>query len=434
MMKLNSSKSARSRPVSTSSSQRSTPSSNKHKIQLDSTQADRAKNDTPVKNGARRGVVLFVVIPLFLAGFLLTAMMISESPRAQQDSFQTAAAFEEVAVRSASSVQLSRCQGTEYVEGTWEFDASKTKPSFPCCDVQIPRDLKRCGSLANSRLEYHGNPKWPAQIYGHESDCEQWGFVDRYTWNPSKCFLPAWNAQRFCEILGNKTVLIVGDSQARQTATTLINNIMFVDRNHKTNQTCHGQIYYRAGDTLVGRKYSSMNRGWNWKESVRIVRPDLVVLSVGGHVGSLDSFLEVLHEVNKDLQEEILPEFPDLRLIWRTVVPAGCQKEMLKQHPKEIRGYWDRYVSDGKPNFNYDLHHQWEQEAKKFWSQNERFQIMDMDPLAFRTDAHPSSNKTVPSPPGTKWDCVHMCVPGPLDLFSRLLMNAVRDLKAENKW
>jgi hypothetical protein len=41
---------------------------------------------------------------------------------------------------------------------------------------------------------------------------------------------------------------------------------------------------------------------------------------------------------------------------------------------------------------------------------------VDLAPLYLRPDAHPGGN-----------DCLHMCVPGPLDLFSILLLAMLRN-------
>eukprot|EP00475_Leptophrys_vorax_P018924 TRINITY_DN2585_c0_g2_i2.p1 TRINITY_DN2585_c0_g2~~TRINITY_DN2585_c0_g2_i2.p1 ORF type:complete len:380 (+),score=69.66 TRINITY_DN2585_c0_g2_i2:217-1356(+) len=379
------------------------------------------------------------MMTILIAAFPVGVLMALYQFQAAGDRDNVAAPVVIDVINDSENQTLPRCHGTEYVQGSWEFDATKSLPSFPLCDANITiRDTANCGKVssnASTRLDFRGDSTWPAQIFGHESECKEWGFLDRYTWNPAKCFLPAWNAHEFCDILGNKTVLIVGDSLARQSTTTLINNIMFLDKEHRTNETCQGQIHYRAGDTLVGRLYIRMNRGWNWKESVRAIRPDLVILSVGGHLPSTESFVEVVKEVRQDFEEEILSEFPNLRLIWRTIIPSGCQNEMIKSHPKDIPGYWNKYKEDGKPTSeSFRLHYDWDQEAKILWSGNDRVEIIDMEPLALRSEAHPASNKKAPTPPGTIWDCTHMCVPGPLDLFSRVLLNTLRDMKEQSKW
>ena len=51
--------------------------------------------------------------------------------------------------------------------------------------------------------------------------------------------------------------------------------------------------------------------------------------------------------------------------------------------------------------------------------------MLDLQPLHLRADAHPGS---VPVPgdgysQGWKYDCLHMCQPGPLDLIPQLLLN-----------
>ena len=46
--------------------------------------------------------------------------------------------------------------------------------------------------------------------------------VHTYDWVPCFCMLHRWNASFFCELLGNRTILLVGDSTMEQSVSTLM--------------------------------------------------------------------------------------------------------------------------------------------------------------------------------------------------------------------
>ena len=52
-------------------------------------------------------------------------------------------------------------------------------------------------------------------------------------------------------------------------------------------------------------------------------------------------------------------------------------------------------------------------------AQTPSIDYMDMSPLYLRADAHPASNGY------DKYDCLHFCLPGPLHLFSILMLHYV---------
>ena len=50
-----------------------------------------------------------------------------------------------------------------------------------------------------------------------------------------------------------------------------------------------------------------------------------------------------------------------------------------------------------------------------------RIPVLDMAPLYLRPDAHPSMNKVLMHKL-TDYDCLHYCLPGPLDIFAQILL------------
>ena len=88
-----------------------------------------------------------------------------------------------------------------------------------------------------------------------------------------------------CRMLGNRRVLYIGDSTAHEAASTLMNSF------RPAGETCQTQITFALSDTLIGGNYGASNRGRRWTTAVDVVRPDIIILSVGAHIVSYRSSL-----------------------------------------------------------------------------------------------------------------------------------------------
>lgn len=174
---------------------------------------------------------------------------------------------------------------------------------------------------------------------------------------------------------------------------------------------------YRHSDTLVGESFGWMNRGKRWDTWVRLLRPDLVVLSVGPHIrniSSSSSYLDILRRVHEGLRELHREGHTGLQLVWRTILPGGCGG------PVPLRGYpaptTQSLPSDkGAPRYNWDHFSLWNDVARQFWSRRKfNAALLDLKPLEMRPDAHVGNG-----------DCLHWCLPGALGLVPRLLQHVL---------
>ena len=102
---------------------------------------------------------------------------------------------------------------------------------------------------------------------------------ERYTWQPHSCHMHAWSAEHFCKhALGQRRLLIVGDSTLLQFAWTLWNLVRGV---------CDDRIEFSGADTLVGGCLGNRGFGSTFENIFRTrlpTPPDVVVLGAGAHV------------------------------------------------------------------------------------------------------------------------------------------------------
>jgi len=129
------------------------------------------------------------------------------------------------------------CGVGEHTDGRWVYKtAGELEAHAPCCDLYKAeqRDTDVCGPHPMP-LEVHFPPGedvlpehhhfWNHQFTAGRSDflvhvggngCSCKGWVDRYFWEPARCSLATWNASQFCDALGGRTILFVGDSTMQQ--------------------------------------------------------------------------------------------------------------------------------------------------------------------------------------------------------------------------
>ncbi len=153
----------------------------------------------------------------------------------------------------------------------------------------------------------------------HGCECEDFG-PDKYEYVPSNCSLQPWDGHEFCRLLGARKILLIGDSIMEQIATTLMNRISLDFWGQDGG--CQKQLTMAVSDRLLGRTAGDdprrRNRGKPWTSYVRDLRPDLVVLTAGPHVGPWE-FDAILTRVI----EQHASAYPHVPLVWRSQVGAG---------------------------------------------------------------------------------------------------------------
>jgi hypothetical protein len=164
------------------------------------------------------------------------------------------------------------------------------------------------------------------------------------------------------------------------------------------------------------------------------VKPDIVVFSAGAHLhdtGDIYSTLENVRSLLPAMIENVrLSTGKNLSFVWKTQSPGhvSCDAvsepqtyELAPAHLDRwqwnLHQYFDDFIKTWSTIMNYKVGDIVICMIKK-WIHSSRtqtpvcIQVIDMSPLYFRADAHPGSG-----------DCLHYCIPGPLNLFSVLFMN-----------
>ena len=346
------------------------------------------------------------------------------------------------------SDELPLCRDTEYTVGRWEGyikDEETRKKSFVCVDCseeevelqQLQEGTEKidiCADDSSSQdYSYHDGLHFRefssgcACSHASKENIHQILPHERYEWVPSNCRLEEFDAHKFCSLLGHRTVMLIGDSTMHQTANTL----MFLIKHQ--NATCSAQIIFALSYTLSGKgtthpftyhtNSGSRPDGIDFQTDSILSYPDIVVLNVGAHAedwGDLNYIWEIW-DLKGMIRREMEGAGRNSTFIWKTQNPGhvNCTtifeplkepQQIDKNDPKDTFK-WSEFLGYDELNVN---------NAKELG-----MKIIDMSPLYYRADAHPSVSKLLLHKK-TEHDCLHYCIPGPLNLFAVILMNMLQ--------
>ena len=307
------------------------------------------------------------------------------------------------------------------VIGRWVYTPNHTVLTRPgCCDPErrevtldsFPNPIK-C-KKGESPYFFRGETNRYTQQGTYECKCPD--FTDQYIWQAPD-LLP-FDVHRTCQLLGGSTVLLLGDSTMRQTASYLMNALF--------PGGCQTQIIFRQTDTLIDKEIGHLNRGGHWMSLVETTKPlaDIVVLSVGPHIQQdLDNTTTIFRLVLDEVLDGIAKmknssTYRNITVVWKTQHPRGCSKSISPLNPAEAAQQTNLSGMRHTPKqvfYDWDLH---------LLSRLQELDMpyLDLRMLYSRSDAHPASRKSFFH---KKSDCLHFCT-GPLDivasLFQKFLM------------
>lgn len=318
--------------------------------------------------------------------------------------------------------KLPFCRKSEHVLGYWKRLDVLLNKSF-ICRAQSAEE----GTIFARR---GGGPSVTDTIPIHDG-CECDNTLDPalakerllYEWRPHSCALHNWDGAAFCEALGEKTMLFVGDSTMEQSAVTIMSTLS------ASGASCGPQLYYGRSNTYV---YDIKNIDRKWFHYYEENPTDILVLAAGAWFEDSGDMYWALDSVNQTMRRWKATGMKTPRVLWKTQNPGHVMcnafyhpisrtEEKMLNLSTDSRGWkysWDLFPTFDSMAMNFALQEGWD--------------IIDMSPLYLRPDAHIGKlgeYKKIGVAPneGTggaahKLDCLHYCLPGPIDLFSVLLL------------
>ena len=280
----------------------------------------------------------------------------------------------------------------------------------------------RGGNNHSTAFRHHDatSDAFPVQSGGHSCSCRgNRNFADEYVWSPtaSSQLQPGqqqgqqqqttFDASHTCRLLGNRTVLFLGDSTSQQAAATLMNALQPAN--------CAPQVHFAQSDTLVGYK-KSKERGFHWFSEVLRVQPDICVWGLGPHIKNQSVYRPIFESVVTNMtryqNEQRANGTRVTQFVYKTQQPGGCSsKDMLPIGADEAAAL----EMNRTAAYNYRFFYDRDLYALSYLA-NISMPVMDLRMLYARPDAHIDSQLTS----GPQVDCLHICSPGPLDVVPDL--------------
>lgn len=279
-----------------------------------------------------------------------------------------------------------------------------------CCDTDPPL-LAFCNSENENIFSNGANDKGCCICRANNTLASDVKENEKWDWVPDHCYLLHFEAVPFCYLLGNRSILFIGDSMTLSTYDVLLDMIT-VGGGHCQSQLYYGKSFYLFFQT------SKSNNGLD--HYVRQFQPDIVIMNAGAHLTTIDELKLETIPMTLKMIKEIDQKYPMTKYFFRTQY-AG-HPHCLK-YSKPLRSYDTRYVPDGNNNSAFNLPYNWhffltyDSDAIEL-TNNTRLGIINVSPYYLRADGH-VGNKVVHGE--NKIDCLHYAMPGVLDLTARII-------------
>lgn len=237
------------------------------------------------------------------------------------------------------------CRSAEHVIGEWRRKQEDSK-SFFCCENNGPVPGARCAQVEDYR--YHsGSCELFTPEYSGGCSCDQHqGQFDvhlreRYQWYPRYCSLIPWNASNFCEVLGNRRILLVGDSTMHQTATTLMSMLTSNDSNITqavsekflspggVGSGCATQVYFGLARMLVWRSGEDISL-LRYIKKFNPLANDIVIVTAGAHMQDIGDAESMWETLSRDIRT-IRRDHPRIQIAWKTSNPGHVSRRLFKR-------------------------------------------------------------------------------------------------------
>lgn len=348
--------------------------------------------------------------------------------------------------------------GCDLYHGKWVYDSSGPLYTNNSCPVLT--QTQNC--------QGNGRP---------DKDYENW------RWKPSKCDLPRFDARKFLELMRGKTLALIGDSVARNQMESLLCILWQVEVPKNRGNKKMQRYYFKSTSTMIVRIWSS----WlvrQTSEPFDKIPAGVVKLHLDapdeGFMEFIPSFDVIVlssgHWFAKQSVYILDNEIVGGQLWWpdksrpmkiNNIEAFGISVETIltsiATHPNYagltiVRsfspdhyegGAWNtggsctgkvepalKIVENGFTNIMHEKQEAGFKQAIKKITNRSRLKFLDItEAFGYRHDGHPGPyrspdpNKITKRGPDGKpppQDCLHWCMPGPVDIWNELVLEIIR--------
>ena len=193
----------------------------------------------------------------------------------------------------------------------------------------------------------------------------------------------------------------------QQSSSTIMNMI----QSAIPRQFCSSQIIFVRSDDLDIGYFSEK------------YQPDIVVMNVGAHYHNLTVFeadaIKMFEKIDGVKLAQSEQNLKDIKFVWKTSNPGHLDCDFS---PNATNSYSPPAADQDRFDWRFFVQYDTLMDSM---TAAHNMDVIDMTPLYYRPDGHPG--KSAWGWHKTGGDCLHYCLPGPLDIFATLLMQYLMD-------
>ncbi|CAL1405145.1 unnamed protein product [Linum trigynum] len=384
----------------------------------------------------------------------------SSVPSAADPKLKSGEEISAAASKEVTTGNGSDDSGCDLFKGTWFYDPRG--PLYTNNSCPVITQMQNCQGNGRPDREY-----------------------ESYRWKPSQCDLPRFDAKKFLELMRGKTLAFIGDSVARNQMESLLCLLWQVEvPKNRGNKRMH-RYYFRSTSTMIVRMWSSwlvhqtpeaidfapegitkvhldspdenfmefvptfdvvvLSSGhWFAKQSVYVLNNQIV----GGQlwwpdksreakINNIEAFGVSVETIVASMLTH--PNFTGLTILrsyspdhyeggaWNT--GGSCTGKTRPLEPKQLmkNDYTDIMHEKQMTGFRRGI-------VKK--TNKSKFVMMDITGVfSYRHDGHPGPYRSLDPNKRTQFgpdgkpppqDCLHWCMPGPIDTWNELVLEIIR--------
>ncbi|CAL5434819.1 unnamed protein product [Camellia sinensis] len=350
-------------------------------------------------------------------------------------------------------------------------------------ESRVNRLEKECSNIFSGKwVPYPQGPLYTNKsgcVIDDGENCIKFGRPDtefmKWRWKPDGCELPVFDAAQFLETVRGKSMAFVGDSVARNQAQSLLCLLTSVarpvDESGTNDTTFRRWVYTDYNFTLEllltthlvkahGVDAFSMNpidlyldeADETW--ATKVENLDYVIISTGHWFSRPIMYHEKYKDVGCNMCSKknmtdltryygfrkafqtAFRTFLDLQnfkgiIFLRTITPTHFETEEWEGRGNCVR---KRPFTKQEMKFDWYLSMFYKIQMDEFWAAKRegkerglKFRLLDItETMRLRPDGHPNHYGHPPKKKKRSADCLHWCLPGPIDTWNELLLQMLK--------